>query len=97
LLITFAVLVSASTVGPYVSGFVASDATPFAFVDIAGTGTAVLAGADDDKVIVTLPFSFSFYGQNRTSVCISSNGTISFGATCNADFANQDLTGGGPS
>lgn len=40
------------------------------------------AGADDDKALVGIGFSFSFYGRAYTSVCISSNGLLSFGG-CN--------------
>jgi hypothetical protein len=36
-------------------------------------------------------FPFTFYGRVYTSVCVSSNGLLSFGG-CNAEPFNQDLT-----
>ncbi len=80
-----------STLGPDAFGYIANDATPYSFVDISSTGSSVLAGADDDRAEVGLGFPFVFYGRTFTSVCISSNGLLSFGG-CNIDFANQDFT-----
>ncbi len=82
-------------IGPDTYGYVATDATPYGFVDIASTGVAVLAGADDDKALVNLGFPFVFYGKTYSSVCLSSNGLLTFGG-CNADFASQDLTATSP-
>ncbi|MEK7404195.1 MAG: hypothetical protein AAB225_03730 [Acidobacteriota bacterium] len=85
----------AASVGPDAFGYVANDATVYSFVDIASTGVGVLAGADDDKAIVNIGFAFQFYGQSYTSLCLSTNGLISFGG-CNIAFANQDLTASSP-
>jgi len=85
----------AASIGPDAFGYVASDATVYSFVDIASTGMGVLAGADDDKAIVNIGFAFQFYGKTYTSVCVSTNGLISFGG-CNLAFANQDLTASSP-
>jgi len=83
------------SIGPDAFGYVANDATVYSFVDIAASGVGVLAGADDDTAIVNLGFAFQFYGQTYTSVCLSTNGLVSFGG-CNKAFANQDLTSSSP-
>jgi hypothetical protein len=82
-----------SNIGPDTFGYQATDDTPYSFVDIASTGAAVLGGADDDKVSVNIGFTFSFYGKEYSSVCVSSNGLLSFGGCNPLDFANQDLSG----
>jgi len=82
-------------IGPDAFGYVANDATVYSFVDIASSGVGVLAGADDDQAIVNIGFAFQFYGQSYASVCLSTNGLISFGG-CNMAFANQDLTASSP-
>lgn len=89
------------SVGPDSYGYLARDSVAYSFTDIAGTGVAVLAGADDDRALVNLGFTFPFYGRNYTQVCLSSNGLLSFGAesaaACNADFVNLDLSSRAPS
>jgi len=85
--------VRASDIGPDSYGYRATDITPYGFDDISSTGAAVLGGADDDKAIVNLGFPFMFYGKEYSSVCISSNGLLSFVGCNPTDFANQDLTG----
>ncbi len=82
----------ASTIGPS-AGYVATDEGPYQFTDISGTGTRILAGADDDFASAALGFTFNFFGADYTSVYISSNGLLSFGGS-NTDFSNQDLTAG---
>ncbi len=94
-LLLTAAIAGAGSIGPDRFGYVANDTTPYGFIDISGTGTAVLAGADDDQAVLNLPFAFSFYGRPYTSVCASSNGLLSFGG-CNPDFSNQDLTASVP-
>ena len=60
----------------------------------------MLADTDDGGVLLTLPFSFQFYGQTYTTVCASSNGLLTFvsAAACGTavDFANTDLSVAGP-
>jgi len=90
------VIVWAASIGPDSFGYVATDNTPYSFVNISSTGVAVLAGADDDKAIVNVGFPFSFYGTPYSSVCVSTNGLLALGG-CIVDFANQDLTGSRPS
>jgi hypothetical protein len=42
---------------------------------------------------VTLPFSFSFYGEQYSQMSVCSNGFIAFGSTQNGDFRNWHLPG----
>lgn len=83
--------------GPDASGYTATDATVYSFVDVAGAGgAAVLAGTDDGVAALTLPFPFTFYGQNYSLVCVSSNGALYFitaAASCSGvnDIGNIDL------
>ncbi len=84
-----------TTIGPDASGYRATNAVVYSFIDISSTGSSVLAGTDDDSAILNLGFSFNFYGHDYTTACISSNGLISFGG-CNVDFANVDLTSASP-
>ncbi|MDD4309393.1 MAG: C25 family cysteine peptidase [Candidatus Cloacimonetes bacterium] len=54
-------------------------------------------GADALEV-VTLPFTFSFYGRQYNQITVSSNGFIAMGVTENAEFRNFRLPGAmGPS
>lgn len=54
------------------------------FIDISGTGTPVLTNVDDGGVTTTLPFTFNYFGDPQTEVCVSSNGHLQFGngASC---------------
>lgn len=61
----------------------------FNWVDITGTGTAVTL-SDDASILVPLPFSFFFYGNNQNQVRISSNGYLTFG-TSGATFTNTNI------
>jgi len=95
-LVSAAVPVIAAVRGPDASGYTATDATVFSFVDVSGGGASVLAGTDDGTAPLTLPFAFTFYGQPYSQVCVSSNGVVYFApsaAACSGvnDFANIDL------
>ncbi len=59
------------------------------WVDISTTGTAVTL-ADDATTTVPLPFPFSFYGIDQTSVRIVSNGWLGFGGTSTA-YSNSAI------
>ncbi|NOZ61974.1 MAG: T9SS type A sorting domain-containing protein [Calditrichaeota bacterium] len=61
----------------------------FNWIDISGTGTEIYL-SDDDFYSVTLPFTFSFYGENKTSLKISSNGYLTFGSD-GTDFSNDPI------
>ncbi len=52
----------------------------------------------DDVTTISLPFTFTFYGENYNTVSVCSNGWISFGSTEMSSFRNYTLPGpGGPS
>lgn len=52
--------------------------------------TVVSLTGDDATAAVTLPFTFSFYGQNYTSAYISTNGVLGFG-TASTAYSNANL------
>jgi hypothetical protein len=92
-----------ATRGPDAAGYTATDQVAFSFVDISagGAGTSLLAGIDDGAAPLTIPFAFQFYGQNYSTICVSSNGALYFvsaAAGCGAqvDFANTDLNVAAP-
>jgi hypothetical protein len=99
-------LLWATNKGPDAGNYTATDNTVYSFMDPAGSGGApsVLAGIDDGGALLTLPFSFQFYGQSYTMVCVSSNGLAYFvtgtsfcgSAAQTVDFANTDLTSTAP-
>ncbi len=69
-----------------------------AFEDISGTGTVAGAVSNCDDCFENLPigFSFNFYGADYTSVNVSSNGLVAFGAG-NAAYGNVPIpTTGAP-
>ena len=76
--------------GPDAFGYVFADSDeaggPAAsFQDISGTGTPIsFSDGDEGSASVALPFSFPFYGTDRTTAYVSTNGYIS--------FANAGLT-----
>ena len=73
-------------------GYTATSAVIYAYQNVAGTGSAVLANADDSTQTIGLPFNFRFYGSAYSSVCVSSNGLLAFGSCVANDFTNLDLT-----
>ncbi len=105
LLALAAVLLSTSTLGatdkgPDAALYIATNNTVYSFIDLVGGGgsASVLANTDDGVALLTLPFSFQYYGNNYTLICVSSNGLITFVTSATAcssatvDFANTDLT-----
>lgn len=58
--------------GPYTTSTV-----PYAFEDISSTG-ADLPLIDESYAVVSIPFSFKFYGTAHSSVSVNSNGLIYF-------------------
>ncbi len=62
----------------------------YSWFEINAIGTNAGVTGDDQTVTVNLPFAFSFYGISYTSLKISSNGNIHFGAA-NASYFNQPL------
>lgn len=73
-------------------GYTASSAVPYSYLNIASTGTAILANTDDGTAVLTLPFAFRFYGTSYSSLCASTNGLIAFGGCPVNDVTNLDLT-----
>jgi subtilisin family serine protease len=61
----------------------------FDWVDITSDGTPVTL-SDDSFAEVTLPFTFSFYGVEQTSIKISSNGYLTFGGD-GTDLSNDPI------
>jgi len=73
-------------------GYTASNSVTFSYLDVSTTGTAVLANADDATKTLSLPFGFRFYGTTYNSLCVSSNGLITFGGCPTDDMTTRDLT-----
>ena len=61
----------------------------FSWMDITGTGTAIVL-TDDDFEEVALPFTFNFYGVDKSLIKISSNGYLTFGPD-GTDFTNDPI------
>ena len=61
----------------------------FYWEDISTVGTLGPAG-DDESVLVSLPIGFSFYGQVKTSLKISTNGYLTFGND-GTDYSNDPI------
>jgi subtilisin family serine protease len=59
------------------------------WIDIAATGTQITLG-DDQAQQVALPFAFNFMGEAYSSIFISSNGLLTFGAP-STSYANTAL------
>ncbi len=69
--------------------------TGFVFEDISGVGNSALRPTSDDVSYGITSgqlsgFNFEFYGQDVTSLYVSSNGLLSFGQG-NTDYRNTDL------
>src|SRR6185369_18013628 len=79
----------AASIGPDDYGYGATD-VPYAFENISGTGTAVLAGTDEGVISVPIGFNFAFYGASYANVSVTPDGLMSFGAA-NAEWGNFDL------
>lgn len=92
--------VSAREIGPDAFGYTAADA-PFSFEDLSGSGTRVLARTDNGVASAPLPFTFTFYGVDYTSLSWSTNGLITFGGMnsdpLNVSFSTAAPTGDRPS
>jgi hypothetical protein len=77
-------------------GYTSTSNTPYSYVDVSSTGVSILAGDDDSSATLNLPFQFRFYGISYNSLCVSTNGLISFGSCVPNDFTNLDLTAQSP-
>ena len=84
-------------VGPSSYGYYAySDLSPydnaptFEWVEVSDIGT-VVANDDDSVEVLSLPFTFRYFGNNYTGLSVSSNGWIGFGSYTNAYYSNGDI------
>lgn len=73
-------------------GYTATSSVPFSYLNVSATGASVLGGTDDATITLTLPFGFRFYGTTYSSLCVSSNGLITFGGCPTDDMTTRDLT-----
>jgi hypothetical protein len=71
--------------GYYISDWMDIDRVSYGWIDISGSGTPLNLG-DDSGASVSLPFNFMFYGQNRTSIWVCSNGFAQFGDSDNTIY-----------
>lgn len=74
----------ARTAGPDYGYHLFNDSTDdggpaYQWIDATG-GDSILSGAEDESQSVSMPFPFNFYGVNYSSLNVSSNGLLSFGA-----------------
>ncbi len=58
------------------------------FEDISGSGAAGPAG-DDASLTVPLGFAFSFFGDSKTEITMSTNGYLTFDPLAGTDFSND--------
>ncbi|MBU0519879.1 M28 family peptidase, partial [bacterium] len=56
-----------------------------------GPGTELDFNDDDETLIVDLPFTFVYYGQQYTQLSVCSNGWLACGATTNTDYSNSPI------
>ncbi len=61
--------------------------------DISSSGTSHNLG-DDDYATVSLPFSFPFYGNNYSTIYISTNGLLGFNTSNVDEYFNQAIPNG---
>ncbi len=73
--------------GPDTYGYTWKDSNEtgvtYSWIDISSTGTIISQG-DDILEELTLPFTFTFYGEDYTTVSVCSNGFLSFNSTSTA-------------
>jgi hypothetical protein len=84
-------------VGPCNYGYRAfSDLSPYSirptfnWIEIKNIGTQI-ANGDDVYQSVSLPFTFKFFGQNKSSITVSSNGWVGFGSYTASYFTNVGI------
>lgn len=81
-----------SVTGQVISNYIISDTT-YDWVD-ATAGTEIDIRSDDTYEEVPLDFDFDFYGQTYSSIFVSSNGLITFGAG-SSNYGNTELPSSG--
>ena len=60
-----------------------SDGPNYSWVDISSIGTALTLADDAISSAISLPFTFSFYGNDKSSIYVCSNGFLSFNNNSN--------------
>jgi hypothetical protein len=88
---TFTTFTTTPLLGPDAFGYTATDGVGYEFIDISGTGTAILTNNDDNFSSVPIGFGFEFYGQSYFTAHISTNGLITFTSGSTA-FNNQNFS-----
>ncbi len=66
----------------------------YSWIDITGSGTPLNLSDDGASSAIPLPFSFSFYGEEKTSVYVGSNGYLSFDPNPTV-FSNRPIPSSG--
>ena len=94
--ILFVSLVLARTGGPDIYGYVFRDSdepgVTFEWIDTTGGTIVPFSSGDDDRTIVMhLPFTFRFYGDEYDSVWVSTNGIIAFDGEDADEFTNSSI------
>lgn len=56
-----------------------------------GSGALINFTSDDQTVQVNLPFTFTYYGQNYTTISVCTNGWIAMGTTTSTDYSNSRI------
>jgi hypothetical protein len=74
-----------------VSYTIASGGSPYVDISTTGTIAATVSNVDDGTQSVALPFSFTLFDTAYTSVWISSNGNLQFGATSSTTYINDAI------
>jgi hypothetical protein len=85
-------------VGPCNYGYRAfSDLSPypirptFNWIEIKNIGTQIASSGDDVTQSVPLPFTFKFFGQDKSSITVSSNGWVGFGSYTSSHLSNVGI------
>ncbi len=66
------------------------DGPTYSWIDISESGTEITLG-DDEAQSVALPFTFTFYDNDYTSVYISSNGLLGFSESNVDEYTNATI------
>jgi len=56
-----------------------------------GPGTALNITSDDQTFPLSLPFTFTYYGQDYAEISVCSNGWIAMGSTTDVDWSNSTI------
>ncbi|MBN2541862.1 T9SS type A sorting domain-containing protein [bacterium] len=80
--------------GPDEYGYVWEDdssaSVDYEWVDTIGATKTLLTG-DDEDIFISIPFVFSFYGEECSTAYASSNGILAFADTISTEFRNDPI------